>query len=118
VRRRPRRAPDPLADRLADGRYRFDEVDCQVPVTEPEKHNAIHGLLRWRAWGVQHSENNRVAMATRLHPMRGYPFLLDIEVDYALDQQGLTVVTTAANRGVRACPYGAGSIPTCPRASV
>jgi len=35
----------PWPNRLADGRYRFDGIDYQVPLTEPEKHNAIHGLL-------------------------------------------------------------------------
>lgn len=39
---------DPLANLLADGRYRFDGTDFQVALTEPSKGNAIHGLLRWR----------------------------------------------------------------------
>lgn len=101
----------PWPNRLADGRYRFDGLDHQVALTEPEKHNAIHGFLRWRPWQVRKQAESRVTMGTRLFPMPGYPFLLDIEVDYALGDAGLTVVTTAENLGVNACPFGAGQHP-------
>jgi galactose mutarotase-like enzyme len=39
-------------NRLADGRCRLDGIDDQVALTEPKKHNAIHGFLHWRAWQV------------------------------------------------------------------
>ncbi|HUZ42040.1 MAG TPA: aldose 1-epimerase family protein [Acidimicrobiales bacterium] len=101
----------PWPNRLADGQYRFDGVQYQVALSEPEKHNAIHGLLRWRAWQVMRTSTSRVTMGVRLHPMQGYPFLLDVEVDYALDGDGLTVTTTATNAGMHTCPYGAGQHP-------
>ncbi|HEY3693498.1 MAG TPA: aldose 1-epimerase family protein [Pseudonocardiaceae bacterium] len=101
----------PWPNRLADGRYRFDGVDYQVALTEPEKNNAIHGFLRWRSWDAVREEPDRVTMSTRLHPLTGYPFLLDVEVDYRLDDAGLTVTTTATNRGDRSCPYGTGQHP-------
>jgi len=40
----------PWPNRIQDGAYRFDGVEYQVPLTEPENHNAIHGFLRWRNW--------------------------------------------------------------------
>ena len=40
----------PWPNRLADGRYSFDGADHQLALTEPERHNAIHGLMRWRPW--------------------------------------------------------------------
>jgi aldose 1-epimerase len=101
----------PWPNRLADGQYRFDGVQYQVALTEPEKRNAIHGLLRWRAWEVVRTSSARVTMGIRLHPMQGYPFLLDVEVDYTLDDDGLTVTTTATNAGAHPCPYGAGQHP-------
>lgn len=101
----------PWPNRLADGRYRFDGVDHQVALTEPEKHNAIHGFLRWRPWQVLRHTDSGVRMGTRLFPMDGYPFLLDVEVDYALGEAGLVVATTATNAGVCPCPYGAGQHP-------
>ncbi|MHB8669068.1 MAG: aldose epimerase family protein, partial [Acidimicrobiales bacterium] len=37
----------PWPNRLADGRYRFERVDHQVALSEPDKRNAIHGFLRF-----------------------------------------------------------------------
>jgi len=101
----------PWPNRLADGRYRFDDVDYQVALTEPAKHNAIHGFLRWRSWTAREHSASRVVMGTVLHPLMGYPFTLDVAVAYTLAAGGLTVHTTATNVGTAPCPYGAGQHP-------
>lgn len=101
----------PWPNRLADGAYSFDGVDYQVALTEPAKHNAIHGFLRWRNWQAIEHEPDRVLMATRLNPLKGYPFLLDVQIEYIVSEAGLTVTTTATNRGESACPYGSGQHP-------
>jgi Aldose 1-epimerase len=46
-------------------------VDYQVPLSEPEKANAIHGLLRWRSWRAAEHTPNGVVVATRLRPVTG-----------------------------------------------
>jgi aldose 1-epimerase len=101
----------PWPNRLGDGRYRFDGQDYQVALTEPEKRNALHGFLRWRCWDPVEQTDDRVVMATRLMPLQGYPFALDIRVDYRLGDDGLTVATTATNIGDTACPYACGQHP-------
>lgn len=101
----------PWPNRLEDGRYHFEGVDYQVALTEPGKRNAIHGLLRWRPWQVVERTSSQVRMGARLSPMTGYPFHLDVEVAYALGEDGLRVTTTATNVGGRRCPYGAGQHP-------
>ena len=101
----------PWPNRLAGGRYTFGGVDYQVALSEPEKNNAIHGFLRWRSWHPLRHEPDRVTMATRLHSLEGYPFALDVEVDYILSDDGLEVRTTATNSGEQACPYGCGQHP-------
>jgi len=101
----------PWPNRLADGRYRFDGVDHQVALTEPSKDNAIHGFLMWRSWSALEHESSRVVMGTRLHPMMGYPFNLELRVTYQLDDGGLTVTTDATNVGAEPCPYGCGQHP-------
>jgi aldose 1-epimerase len=101
----------PWPNRLADGRYRFDGVDYQVALTEPEKHNAIHGFLHWRSWQCAQQTESSVTMANRLYPLQGYPFTLDVSVEYALGENGLTVTTTASNGGDTALPYGYGQHP-------
>jgi aldose 1-epimerase len=101
----------PWPNRLGDGRYSFDGADHQLALTEPEQHNAIHGLLRWRPWRAVERSASRVVMATRLYPMTGYPFTLDVSVDYALGSEGLVVATTATNLGEATAPYGTGHHP-------
>jgi aldose 1-epimerase len=101
----------PWPNRLADGRYRFDGVDHQVALTEPDKANAIHGFLRWRSWRASERTPSRVVVRTRLHPMVGYPFCLDVSVAYELGDGGLVVATTATNIGGTPCPYGCGQHP-------
>jgi len=101
----------PWPNRLADGKYTFDGTEQQVPLSEPEKHNAIHGFLRWRPWrAVEHSAD-RIVMSTRLYPLKGYPFTLDVRVEYSLNADGLRVRTTAHNLGDTALPYGNGQHP-------
>jgi len=101
----------PWPNRLGDGRYSFDGVEYQLALTEPEKHNAIHGLLRWRSWDLLERAADHVAVGTRLHPMQGYPFTLDVRIDYRLSEHGLVVRTTATNAGTEDCPYGCGQHP-------
>jgi aldose 1-epimerase len=101
----------PWPNRLADGRYRFDGTDYEVALSEPAKHNAIHGFLRWRSWRALQLEPSRVILGTRLRPQPGYPFALDISLAYELSEEELTVRSTAVNVGEHACPYGAGQHP-------
>jgi aldose 1-epimerase len=101
----------PWPNRLGDGRYSFVGQDYQVALTEPERGNAIHGLLRWRNWQAIEHAANRVVMAIRLHPSSGWPFGLDLEIGYWLADPGLTVETRARNIGAGACPYACGQHP-------
>jgi aldose 1-epimerase len=101
----------PWPNRLQDGQYEFEGRRHQLPLTEPEHANAIHGLVRWSLWSVAAHEPERVVMAHRLHPQPGYPFTLDISIEYALSASGLSVQTTATNVGHDRCPYGCGAHP-------
>jgi aldose 1-epimerase len=101
----------PWPNRLRDGRYSFDGQDYQLALTEPEAGNAIHGLLRWRNWAALERSEERVVVGTRLHPLQGWPFPLDVSIAYTLTDRGLTVETSVANIGPRPCPVGCGQHP-------
>ena len=101
----------PWPNRLGDGRFSWDGEEHRLPLTEPSTGNAIHGLLGWRSWACAVHERSRVTMQTRLLPSPGYPFALQVEVDYTLSERGLTVTTTATNLGSTACPFGSGHHP-------
>lgn len=101
----------PWPNRLRDGRYCFGGADRQLALTEPERHNAIHGLTRWMNWTTAVHDADRVVMGLVLHPQPGYPFTLGLSVDHRLSPEGLQVATTATNLGGEPCPYGAGAHP-------
>ena len=101
----------PWPNRLAGGRYGFDGADHQLPLDEPQLGNAIHGLVRWANWDVLEQESDRVLMAHLQHPRPGYPFTLDLAVEYRLAAGGLTVRTTARNVGPWPLPFGLGFHP-------
>jgi aldose 1-epimerase len=101
----------PWPNRLEDGRYEFAGRQHQLPVTEVSTGNAIHGLVRWAAWTVREQEPHRVVMEHVLHPQPGYPFTLELRIEYDLSADGLHVSTTARNAGVDVVPYGAGAHP-------
>jgi aldose 1-epimerase len=101
----------PWPNRLQDGSYAFDARSHQLPLTEPEHGNAIHGLVRWVPWRIGEREADRVVMEHVIHPQPGYPFTLGLSVEYGLAEEGLSVRTTARNLGPDACPYGCGHHP-------
>ena len=101
----------PWPNRLQDGSYEFDGRRYQLPLNEPERRNAIHGLVRWAAWTAAEREPHRAVMKHVLYPQPGYPFTLGISIEYALSDSGLQVRTTATNLGAQPCPYGSGAHP-------
>jgi aldose 1-epimerase len=101
----------PWPNRLRDGRYQFGGETYQVPLSEPENLNAIHGFLRWEHWHIRQRADDRVVMEHILHPRDGYPFTLQVDAEYRLDGGGLVCSTTATNIGDRPCPYGVGAHP-------
>lgn len=101
----------PWPNRLQDGRYEFEGRRHQLPLSEPEHSNAIHGLVRWTVWSVAERDPHRVQMEYQLHPQPGYPFSLAVSIEYLLSEEGLRVRTTAVNVGADPCPYGCGAHP-------
>lgn len=101
----------PWPNRVADGAYDFAGRHHQLPLSEPAKGNAIHGLAHWVAWELAEHTADRVVVTYQLQPQTGYPFALDLEVDYRLGDDGLTTVLAATNVGADPAPYGAGLHP-------
>lgn len=101
----------PWPNRLRDGRYRFDDNDYQLGLTEPATQTAIHGLVRWANWVAAEHDDSRVTMEYVLHPQTGWPGTVRLRIEYSVGDDGLTVSTSAANLGAVACPFGAGFHP-------
>jgi aldose 1-epimerase len=101
----------PWPNRIVDGRYTFDGVEHELPITERGRSTAIHGLVRWANWTATARTESSVTLAHTLHPQPGYPFTVGLEVAYELDDKGLHVTTRAENLGDTACPFGVGHHP-------
>ncbi len=101
----------PWPNRIEDGSYEFEGKRMQLPLSEPENGNAIHGLVRGATWNLVDHEPDRVLLDYTLEPQPGYPFAVGLSIEYALSAAGLTVTTTAWNLSSGNCPYGAGQHP-------
>jgi aldose 1-epimerase len=102
----------PWPNRLREGRYSFEGVDYQLPLTEPTARNAIHGLGRWARWTKVRHTADQVSLRLDIVPQTGYPFEVRVEATYALHpREGLMVTLGARNLGRSRAPFGAGSHP-------
>jgi aldose 1-epimerase len=101
----------PWPNRIRDGAYTFEGRDLQLPLTEPARHNASHGLARWATWSVEEHTAASVSLTHRLMAQTGYPWTLDLYVVYDLSADGLTVTQTATNLSAEPAPYASGAHP-------
>jgi aldose 1-epimerase len=101
----------PWPNRLADGRYEFNGVRAQAALDEPERRNAIHGLVRWLPWTLQTRHQNQLSLRLQLHPSPGYPFSLLLEMEYHVGRDGLSITTTAHSMDDGPVPFGLGFHP-------
>ncbi len=101
----------PWPNRIDHGAYDFGGERHRVPVNEPARDNAIHGLARHVPWVAASHEADRVRLTHRLLGGDGYPFRLDLSVEYSLGEDGLTVRMSVSNTGTRPAPYGHGAHP-------
>jgi len=101
----------PFPNRIDHGMYVFNGVTEQLPLSEPARQNAIHGLTRWMNWSLVRREGHRVILSLVLHAQDGYPFVLSLQETYTLTDLGLEVETVAQNIGSTALPYGHGHHP-------
>src|SRR5579875_3215196 len=98
----------PWPNRLDGGRFSFDGIDEQAPLTEAASGNAIHGLTRWLSWSVLEAGTDHATLGVTLRPQPGWAWTLDLTASYRLTPSGLQVTTGAVNRSDRPSPFGAG----------
>ncbi|WP_053207368.1 aldose 1-epimerase family protein [Jiangella muralis] len=96
----------PWPNRVTDGAYTFEGAQRQLPLTEPARGNALHGLAAWVRWEVTAQTTGTVELTHQLVPFTGYPHPLELRVRYALDDAGLHWTVAATNTGAGPAPYG------------
>jgi len=98
----------PWPNRVHDGRFSFSGVEHQLEISEPARHNAIHGLVRHREWTVEEHVEHRVVQSIEVGLQQGWPYPLRLTVTHTVGSDGLTVTNTATNVGSVPAPYGVG----------
>jgi aldose 1-epimerase len=102
----------PWPNRVANGTYDFDGETHQLPLTEPERGNALHGLVLWDRFEVRDRTASSVTLVDALVPRTGYPFEVEVSVTYSLEGgEGLRTTVAARNTGGRPAPWGTAGHP-------
>src|SRR3954452_20612194 len=70
----------PWPNRIRDGSYSFAGGDLQLPLSEPSRGNASHGLVRWASWNVEEHTAQSVSPGYRLVSQSGYSWEVALDV--------------------------------------
>ncbi|HEY7223121.1 MAG TPA: aldose 1-epimerase family protein [Micromonosporaceae bacterium] len=96
----------PWPNRIRDGRYTFRGTAYRLPLSEPDRHNAIHGLVEWTRWHATKSAPDAVTVEYELPPQPGYPWALALTATYQVGASGLRADHTVTNVDSTPCPFG------------
>ncbi|GIG90820.1 aldose 1-epimerase family protein [Plantactinospora endophytica] len=96
----------PWPNRIRDGQYSFGGQELQLPLTEPQRHTAIHGLVNWLPWRLVEQRPDAVVVACELPAQVGYPWPLALRAEWRIGADGLRVRHEATNVGRVPCPFG------------
>ncbi|HYW50755.1 MAG TPA: hypothetical protein VE861_09125, partial [Gemmatimonadaceae bacterium] len=101
----------PFPGRVRGGRYAWDGVEHQLPLTDKDGPNAIHGFVRKADWQLASRSDESATFAFEFAGADGYPFALSMHVEYALRHDGLQATTAITNRAGADAPVGMGFHP-------
>jgi aldose 1-epimerase len=101
----------PWPNRIRDGKYAFGGAVHQLPITEPARYNAIHGLVRWARWRCVDSRADSVTVEYEPVPQPGFPWPLRLRTTWSVDANGLRAEHEAINLGMQPAPFGLASHP-------
>lgn len=96
----------PWPNRIRDGRYPYDGQWWQLPLTEPERHNAVHGLVRWLPWRLVSLTDSSATCQCLLPAQPGYPWSLSLQTTWSLSDAGLSATHEVTNLSGNPAPFG------------
>ena len=101
----------PWPNRIDHGQWILHGEVQQLDITEGDRNNAIHGLLRNTGYSLIERTPESVTLGATVFPQHGYPFHVHTTVRYELVETGLRVTHTATNLSDAAAPYALGTHP-------
>ena len=105
----------PFPGRIKNGEYHFNNQTFRLLKNDKDGPNAIHGFFRSTLFQVKSLTDKQVAFTSNLKAAeffdKGYPFSLQIEIAYELNERGLTTSYKIKNVGEIEAPAGIGFHP-------
>jgi aldose 1-epimerase len=96
----------PWPNRIRDGHYTFEGTTYQLALTEPARHNAIHGLTNWARWALAEQTDDSVTLKFELPPQVGYPWSLTLTTRWSVSADGLRCDQQVVNNSDTNAPWG------------
>ncbi|GGN70475.1 aldose 1-epimerase [Actinoplanes lobatus] len=96
----------PWPNRIRDGKYEFEGRSYQLALTEPARHNAIHGLVNWSRWHAVEQTADAVTLEYDLPAQVGYPWSLRLRNRWSVSSDGLRAVQEVVNTSESNAPWG------------
>lgn len=101
----------PWPNRLRDGAYTVDGRSYELPLTEPSRHVAIHGLVNWVPWRLVEQTDDTVTVRYDLPPQPGYPWALRLRTRWSVGADGLRAEHRVTNLAAERAPLGLAAHP-------
>ena len=103
----------PFANRIAQGKYSFNNQDFQLPTNEKGRANAIHGLVYDKTFEIEDTQERENSVAISLvykeqHTPAGFPFPYEIRLTYQLFADKLELKVNISNTGQQDLPFTLG----------
>lgn len=101
----------PWPNRVRDGKWSLEGEDFQLPINEPDRHNAIHGFLLSLPHEVMASSPESVLLHATIPASDGYPWELSVVTEYVLTESGVSIEHRITNASATPAPVAVGSHP-------
>ena len=96
----------PWPNRIRDGHYAFEGQSYQLSLTEPARHNAIHGLVNWSRWTLVERTADAITVEYEVPAQVGYPWWLTLTTRWQVSAAGLRCDQTVVNNSSSNAPWG------------
>lgn len=98
----------PFPNRIADGKYSFEEEQFQLPINESNFKNAIHGLVTDKHFVVQEIDHCSISLQFTHRTSHGFPFPFEFVIRYVFTETELNLKYEVTNSGQKIFPFGMG----------
>lgn len=98
----------PWPNRTADGIFSHRGHIYRLPITEPERNNAIHGFIGDVEWEVKAATPDSAHLQHLLEPRPGWPWRMRFDNYYTLSDEGLECRSVVTNMSSHRIPFGFG----------